>query len=211
MTRFAFLICVAALCLFSVGCCGPMGCGVGCDVPMGCNDCDGLGQPNVVPTRPLDSLRNIKRKLVCGSGCGEAYIGEWISTPPDAQDPCCGDQFVGGATKCKPFCNPRGALLGGGVGFGGLLGGRFCTGAESSAPCGCGAATCGGSCGEVIDGGQVINEGYIETAVPASSSCGCATCSANSAVGSSTRIAGRIPVVDPMARRMDARVQRIRQ
>jgi len=43
-------------------------------------------------------FQNFKRSLVCGSGCGEAYIGEWISTPPDAYDPCRGDQFVGGTT-----------------------------------------------------------------------------------------------------------------
>ena len=30
-------------------------------------------------------------------------MGEWISTPPDACDPCCGDQWVGGATACRPF------------------------------------------------------------------------------------------------------------
>ena len=207
MTRFAFLICTVAMCLFSVGCCAPM-IGPGCNT-MGCNDCNGLGQNQIVGT-PLGTLQQLKRTLVCGSGCGDTYIGEWISTPPDAVDPCYNDQFIGGATKCRPFCWQSGTILN--SLRGGLLGGRYCTGDQSSAPCGCGTPSCGGV---VHGGGQIISDGYIDggyisQGVSAGSTYGCSTCSANSEVGAPTRIAGRIPVVDPASRRMDARVQQIR-
>lgn len=211
MTRFGILFCMAALCLISMGCCAPMAIGPGCDT-MGCNDCNGLGSGAIVAATPVDTLRQLRRSLTCGSGCGETYIGEWISTPPDVADPCSRDQFVGGASKCQPFCWTPGTLLGG---LSGRLGGRYCDGAESSAPCGCGIATCGGGCGEVYGGevysGEVITGGYIDGGTSVGSSCGCATCSANSEVGSPTRIAGRIPSVDPMSRRMEAQVRRIRR
>ena len=186
MVRFCFLVCCVAVSLMSMGCCGPMGCGPGCGVPMGCSDCDGYGHGNGIVNGPLDGLRQMKRSLVCGGGCGEAYIGEWISTPPDAVDPCCGDQWVGGATKCRPFCWEPGALLGGL----GLYGGRFCSGAESSMPCGCGIDTCDGGCG--------FAEDYIETEYSgtvggcSSGNCGggsgCSTCDARS-----SRMTGRWP------------------
>ena len=199
MTRVALLISCAAISLFSVGCCGPIG--PGCRVPMGCSDCDGIGHAGVIAGSPRESLRNLRRSLVCGSGCGEAYIGEWMSTPPDAADPCCGDQWVGGATKCRPFCWEPGTILGN------FYGGRFCSGAESSAPCGCGVATCDGGCE-----GEYIDEGYIESGMPSGgSACGCATCNAQSSLGSSTRVAGRIPTVDPMTRSSRTMNQRVRR
>jgi hypothetical protein len=195
MIRFCLMLTCLAVALTSIGCCGPMGCGPGCRVPMGCSDCDGVGAALPV-IRPGDRIRNFKKRLMCGSGCGETYVGEWISTPPDACDPCCGDQWVGGAQPCRPFCWQPGQLLGN------LYGSRFCGGAESSVDCGC-DGVCDGGC---MDGG-IIDEGYIESSPPTtgSSSCGCASCNTGAA---SMRSAQRTPAVDPVtraARPMNAR------
>lgn len=35
----------------------------------------------------LPLAQRIQQRLTCGDGCGEVYIGEWISTPP-TPDPC---------------------------------------------------------------------------------------------------------------------------
>ena len=147
------------------GCCAPLGSiGPGC-IDATCNSCSGASE-QFIANGPIDALRNARRRLVCGSGCGETYVGEWISTPPDCSDPCCGGQFVGGATKCRPFCWQPGTLLRG------LYGQRVCSGNASSAACSCGSAGCGG--------GQIIS------APAAASSCGCA--SNSHAVHSETQI-----------------------
>jgi hypothetical protein len=105
--RTSSLVFLAALgaTLSLCGCCGPIG--PGCHTGH-CYDCDGTaGRP--IPYAPF---QNIKRQLICGGGgCGEVYIGEWISTPPDCEDPCCHDQFVGGAVRSRPFCWEPGSLL----------------------------------------------------------------------------------------------------
>lgn len=190
------------------GCCAPMGpIGPGCAVPS-CSDCSGCGATTqYIANGPLDALRNARRKMVCGSGCGEAYVGEWISTPPDAMDPCCGDQFVGGATKCRPFCWQPGNL------FRGMYGQRVCSGDASSTPCpgssnfcdrGCrgrilGGRCCGGSCnggscgGEVVSG-PVVNSAPVAAPV-AASSCGC-TASSRPVQQTTTRIVTNRPAVD---------------
>ncbi len=169
------------------GCCAPMGpIGPGC-TDLGCNDCSGCGSTTqYIANGPLDAIRNARRKMVCGSGCGEAYVGEWISTPPDAADPCCGDQFVGGATKCRPFCWQPGNL------FRGLYGQRLCSGDASSTPCGCGSNVCDGGCGTVVSGPIV---GGSVMAAPASSSCGCSA-SAQPVQQTTTRIVNSRPAVD---------------
>ena len=168
---------ILAMCVISVGCCGPQGCGVGCGaLAGGCNDCDGAyygARP--APCGPIDQLRQLKRSLVCGGGCGETYYGEWISTPPDAKDPCYGNQFVGGATKCTPFCNsgcrPGLALAAG------LYGKRFCDGTES-----CGCDSCEVSYGETyVDSGPVYSSGPVS---------GCSTCDLRSSgIPAQTRVA----------------------
>ena len=198
MIRSSFILACLTVALMSVGCCGPMG--PGCGIPMGCNDCDGLGS-NIVPAGgPLSQMRQFKRSLVCGSGCGEAYIGEWISSPPDAHDPCSGNQWVGGATKCRPFCWERGTFLRG------LYGSRYCSGEESSASCGCGGGGCNsGGCAGGSCGGEIVNTGVISGGAVGGSSCGCASCSSGNLVNSA-RMAGR---TSPQA--MDARVNRIRR
>lgn len=216
------LACVV-VCLVSVGCCGPLGCGPGCGVPVGCNDCDGLstmyssgyggvgacgcgvgacgcvgpvcgargvrracGGPGIARAS-ADRIQSLKRTLVCGSGCGETYLGEWISTPPDASDPCCGDQFVGGATKCRPFCWQRGTIARN------LYGGRYYNSYRAAASCGCGVASCGcgvASCGyegEIV-GESYISDSYIETPSYSHGGASCATCNADNTAGG-TRIA----------------------
>lgn len=180
------------------GCCGPCGSGMigpGCSAGATCGDCSGAGAAMYCPTGPVDALRNARRRMVCGSGCGEVYQGEWISTPPDSADPCRGDQFVGGASKCRPYCWERGTLLRG------LYGKRVCSGAASSTPCDCG---CGGTtvCERVQARraaraacrcqacSSAVVETYVEEPVvshpvvqPASSSCGCTACNSPKAGG----------------------------
>ncbi len=212
LVRFSLLATGLSIALFTSGCCGPMACGVGCNTG-GCDDCDGTaGRP--IPMGPLDGLRNFRQSLVCGGGgCGETYFGEWISTPPDDCDPCCGTQFVGGATPRRPFCWQPGSLLGS-LNF---YGQRFCDGATSSAPC-----ECGGGCeigGEYLEGDEYSGE------VMSSGVSGCATCAARQS-GSSQFARSSGPAMSQrtnMARsaapvgatrtatRTDARVERIRR
>ena len=185
MSRYLLcLLSVFAISVLSVGCCGPRGCGVGCGVHS-CNDCDGSGYgERVIPQRPFDRLRN--GSLFCGSGCGEVYVDEWISTPPDCCGPCSGTDWVGGASPCSPYCWQPGDLF---RRFNlGLLGGRYCTGAESSAPCGCGGGGCSdGSCG------STIVEHAPEFGSAVKSSCGCSSTASFSHQGSSTiRSANRL-------------------
>lgn len=171
------------------GCCAPMGpIGPGC-TDLGCSDCSGCGaSAQYIANGPLDALRNARRRMVCGSGCGEAYLGEWISTPPDAADPCCGDQFIGGATKCRPFCFQPGNFLRG------MYGQRNCSGNASSTPCACGGNFCDGGCGSVASsplvGGRLIS-------APAVSS-GCTSCAANArpVQQTTTQIVTNRPAVD---------------
>ncbi len=156
--------------MLASGCCGPMGCGPGCDVG-GCYDCDGCRSGPFIANTPIDALRQMKRQMICGSGCGETYVGEWTSTPPDCYDPCCGDQFVGGAVKAQPFCWAPGTIRNGFRGiFGSLYGVRFCDG------CGAGVDDC--ACGGYIDNGYV-DDGYIDGGVIGNGA-GCSTCQAQS-------------------------------
>ena len=182
------------------GCCAPCGgtIGPGCLAGASCNDCNGGGVCTPCARGPIDALRNARRRAICGSGCGETYVGEWISTPPDCNDPCCDSQFVGGAQKARPFCWERGALVRG------LYGRRVCSGNASSADCACRdnicdrisarrAARC--SCDTCSAGYETyveqpyIGETYVEEAYSApASSCGCASgsCSARSSSVSRT-------------------------
>lgn len=74
---------------------------------------------------PLQAARN---RLTCGAGCGEFYLDEWMSDPPDCCDPCdgcgnytgrggCGGCWGGGCGGCRP------GLFGGG--FWNLWGHRY--------------------------------------------------------------------------------------
>ena len=130
---FLFLLSAILVSVISVGCCGPR-CGVS-----SCNDCDGIGYgEKTIPLRPFQRLRD--GSLFCGSGCGEVYVDEWVSNPPECCDPCQGADWIGPNSNCHNGC--RSACWQPGdlvrrLGLG-LLGGRNCTGNQSSADCGCG-------------------------------------------------------------------------
>lgn len=190
MTRIALTITAVVLAgMMSGCCCGPVDCGncdggfVGyggaCGVGGGCGPC----------ASPLNALAQVRKAFVCGTGCGEAYMDEWCSTPPDACDPCCGTQFVGGATPCYPCWYPGKALLA----FLQCSGQRFCQFCNCVASqCSCGAfacgpvaaggccvdAGCGGGCGDGC-GSTVVGEGVMGGEVLHSPG-GCATCSSRS-------------------------------
>lgn len=187
------------------GCCAPIGpIGPGCAVS-GCSDCSGCGATTqYIANGPIDALRNARRRIACGAGCGETYVGEWISTPPDAVDPCCGNQFVGGATKCRPFCWQPGNL------FRGIYGKRVCSGDASSTPCACGTNFCDGRCGigrcgaggcgagGCGAGGCAVGGcggGIINAAPVATSSCGC-TAGSCSVPQTTTHVVTNRPAVD---------------
>ena len=198
---------VVAICVISVGCCGPRGCGVGCRaLDGGCNDCDGAyygARP--IPYGPLAQVRQFRRSLVCGGGCGETYYGEWISTPPDSSDPCSGDQFVGGATKCTPFCRPGCRRCGIVRNLAsGLYGKRYCDGSESCGSCG------GGGCGGYVSD-AVIESAPIYEGSPVCGSSGCSTCDARATAGA-TRVAGQhiqnVPVTTARANVSGGRIYR---
>ncbi|MFK7769101.1 MAG: hypothetical protein AB8B55_17895 [Mariniblastus sp.] len=203
MVRSSLILMCLAVLSTSIGCCSMGPVGPGCGATMGCSDCDGLGSNRAIAGSPLDGLRNFRKSLVCGSGCGEAYIGEWISSPPDTQDPCCNDQWVGGATKCRPFCWQPGTILNG------LYGSRFCDGTASSTSCGCGGG-CDGGCDIASDG--YIDGGVISGGGVVGGGAGCSTCDASNLVNSA-RVAGRnVPAYDSRTRdRMSGQIQRIRR
>ncbi len=200
LIRYSLMLSFVSLVALMTGCCcgpGAGGCG---PCPGNCNDCDDAGFGRIpVACGPLGTLANVKRSIVCGGGCGEAYYGEWTSSPPDACDPCCGSDFGGGARPCVPFCWRPGLLFGC---VGGLYGKRFCDGCGNAASqCGCdfssscGDSSCGdGSCGDGSCGGD-CNGG------------GCSTC--NSGQANSSRIASPPPKVDPNHR--TARAQAVRR
>ena len=155
MIRITVLLC-SIVALISSGCCAPALTG-------GCSDCDGVGFQQTIPCGPLDNFQQMKRNLICGGGCGETYIGEWSSTPPDCTDPCNGPQWIGGAVAANPFCNWQPGMF-----LGSLWGQRFCDGcSQPQQSCGCGGEVIDSYGGEFIDGG-VIDGGTIGG--------GCSTC-----------------------------------
>jgi len=209
---FLFLLSAFVVCLMSVGCCGPR-CGV-----TSCNNCDGIGYgEKVIPQRPFDRIRN--GSLFCGSGCGEVYVDEWLSGPPECCDPCAGADWVGGNSSCggvacKAACWQPGDML---RRYGaGLVGGRNCTGSQSSADCGCSSCRAGllagarslgrncrgaesttdcgcsdGSCGGG-SGGYVSPVDHLISTPATGSSCGCSSASAPPVGVSTIQTAGRL-------------------
>jgi predicted nucleic acid-binding Zn-ribbon protein len=121
---------------------GPFG-GSACD---SCGDYERLGclPGPLLPYGPIEALRQAKRNLVCGGGCGNVYYGEWRSYPPDCADPCYGNEFAGGVGPCVPGWAP-GALLPRNL-VPALYGKRIY---QSDEGCGCGTCSdCGvGDCG----------------------------------------------------------------
>lgn len=158
---------VLASTLFGSGCCcfpclNPCG---GCCLPRtitwngGCNEC-GPGAPcggcGLWPG--LCSGRN------CDQGCGEVYVNEWVSDPPDCCDPCdqCHGQFTG---NCGPCClGPAQRILSAFHGY------RYCPRPWcgpwkpifNCCPTACGPACgpgcgCGGHAGEMAYGGEMAH------------------------------------------------------
>ena len=126
-----------------------------------CHDCDGT-YTRGISSGPLEGLRQWRKSFTCGGGgCGEVYVGEWISTPPDCYDPCCGDQFVGGAFPARPFAGRPRLMLGSGQLLN-RISGRLCSGNESSAPCGC--DSCG--TGDYFDADHHFEGGRVSTILP---------------------------------------------
>ena len=60
-------------------------CGTDCTQKASCCGKGGAARP-----RLLSKLHNY---FWCANGCGEVYVGEWISDPPDCCDPC--DEYYG--------------------------------------------------------------------------------------------------------------------
>lgn len=100
---------LAAVCVMSgLGCCtggphcldGSCGAGPG-DGSAPCVACDGVGCAGGVAQHPLDHFRAGH----CASGCGDIYIDEWLSDPPDCHDPCdhCGNWIGRGHPNWLPI------------------------------------------------------------------------------------------------------------
>ena len=73
MIRLSLIVTCLAISMMSIGCCAPMGCnscGIG-----GCGS-DGTIVRGGLAGGPLDGLRQMKRNMTCGNGCGETYFGD---------------------------------------------------------------------------------------------------------------------------------------
>jgi hypothetical protein len=130
-----------------------------------CDQCDGCSE-RPIPCGPLDGMAQIRRSLVCSGGCGEVYYGEWISTPPDCEDPC-GDcqEWTGG---CREKCLPCGRFSGL---LSGLVGKRLrCDDSKGlfdicdlcgQAECESGCDTCSGCDGDEVsyEGNSILLDG----------------------------------------------------
>ena len=81
------------------GWCGTHECGSGC----------GKGGGKCGKTSSCIHVGGLRKKIasyfVCANGCGEMYVGEWISDPPDCCDPC--DAYYGCFTGAGDCCNKK--------------------------------------------------------------------------------------------------------
>lgn len=123
----------------------------------GCGDCCYDSEPGYGPAGYL------KHHASCGAGCGEVYVDEWISDPPDPCDPCdhCGN-WTG--PRC---CPPRWWNT---LWFGLWHGHRY-TPHHCGPDCGCGGHYDVGHLdvphdGEIIDEGTVIYDGPAPEVLP---------------------------------------------
>jgi hypothetical protein len=71
--------------------CSDAGCHSG-----GCDRCAGDTHVPLGGYHGLPLAHRVLNRLTCGDGCGEVYVGEWLSTPP-TPDPC---DFDGNYTGC---------------------------------------------------------------------------------------------------------------
>ena len=79
------------------GWCGQGDCGTGCKD----GKC-GASNKLFAGGGPLKKFNNY---TFCANGCGEAYVGEWISDPPDCCDPC--DKYYGCFTGADECCHKK--------------------------------------------------------------------------------------------------------
>src|SRR6478609_2719289 len=122
--------------------CGPGPCESCADRCGGCQTCGIFGHGGLLPA--------LRGNMICGKGCSDIYINEWISDPPDCCDPC--DKCYGEFTGPHGFCcqGPFQRILSAMHGY------RYCP-APNCGPwrpifghCGCGPAYgthCGGDIG----------------------------------------------------------------
>ncbi len=166
MIRFCLILTGLTISAMSIGCCGPIGCGV--DISMGHNG----GVDCVEPVyRPLDGVRQLRGRWACGSGCAETYYGEWRSTPPDAHDPCCDQGCVESRRIYWSGCWQPGALLRG------LYGVRYCDDCGSDVGCDCE----GGMTHQYMDE-EVVPEAAEPTVAMMTGGCDCPSCRTGNAV-----------------------------
>jgi hypothetical protein len=170
------------------GPCGPGGCGSPAGMyggplfpclprPMAwngaCNECDPCPGG---PCGPCGLLPWLCRCLTGCKGCGDIYIHEWISDPPDCCDPCdnCNGQFTGnracnvcclgpcqrilsalhGYSYCPaPYCGPWRPLF-------------PCLGARGCGHGGCGGCGVCGMDGMPAHGADIYYDGAMQGAMP---------------------------------------------
>jgi hypothetical protein len=188
MARWILPILVSSLIVGSGCCCVPNQCGpcgtyggascICLPRPIvwegGCNECAPPGQSCGDCCFECGLFPFLRRGLTCGKGCGEVYVSEWISDPPDCCDPCdqCGN-WTGPQGYChlgplqrvlaalhgyrycpRPNCGPWAPLCS-----------RGCGGPCGSCGCGpvCGCEHCGGagcaSCGQAAHGASIYYDG----------------------------------------------------
>jgi len=115
-------------------------------------------------------LSFLRRKKICGMGCGEIYLGEWISDPPDCCDPC--DQCTGCWTGPQGECclGPCQRLLAACHGY------RYCPKPSCGPECGgfCHRGSCGPGCGcdgsphgAMLSGGMPYGAAISDDVLPA--------------------------------------------
>ena len=134
--------------------------------PAGCQSCAGPTECGILPA--------MRRCLTCGKGCGEVYLGEWISDPPDCCDPCdkCFGQWTGPHGCCS--LGPCQRLLAALHGYRycprpacGQWCGLFCSTRACNTCSSCGGAGCA-TCGGGPGGPQpAAGDVYYENAPPA--------------------------------------------
>ncbi len=90
------------------GWCGSGACDSICDSGCGKDGCKGCAQKascakcSVAHRKPLSKLHDY---FWCAGGCGEVYVGEWISDPPECCDPC--DAHFGCWTGHNDCCHRK--------------------------------------------------------------------------------------------------------
>src|SRR5687767_15100972 len=68
----------------------------------GCSECGPSACEPCGSCRECGILPFLRYSKTCGKGCGEIYINEWVSDPPDCCDPCdkCYGQWTGAQGPC---------------------------------------------------------------------------------------------------------------